>query len=163
MAQNTIWQGALLAAALLSACTHRSLSQAKPTTRIDSLSLERSRCFGSCPVYRVMIGRTGAVRISGRSTERNQIPIEEVNRLFAQADRMGIMRLPAVIANASEFCPVRATDHATVTIALYTPDSTYRVVDYLGCYSSPHLEVAPALAALRQFTVEVDRVAGIAP
>lgn len=156
----------LLALTLVVACRAAPTPGTAPgATRADSLVLERTRCFGFCPAYRLSLradGRVSFVSLVPRDsslTFADSIAPDQVSWLVQQADRIGLAKLPPVIAEDSSLCTVRATDHPTVTVALYRPGATRRVVDYRGCYAGPDLSVAAPLARLRRFTGQIDSVA----
>jgi len=133
--------------------------------RADSLVLVRTRCFGFCPAYHLSLRADGSVTFvslvprDSNLTFLDSIAPDKVTWLVQQADRIGLAKLPPVIAEDSTLCTVRATDHPTVTVALYRPGMTTRVVDYRGCYAGPDLSVATSLARLRRFTGQIDSVA----
>jgi hypothetical protein len=156
----------LVGLALVAACH----SAAGPGTsrvpaRADSLILERTRCFGSCPAYRLTLradGRVSFVSLVPRDSSLiflDSIAPAKVAWLVEQADRIGLAKLPPVIAADSTLCTVRATDHPTATVALFRAGSTTRVEDYRGCYAGPTLTVAPSLARLRRYAGQIDSVA----
>lgn len=147
----------------VAACHNRQ----EPSTvrvRADSVVLERSRCFGSCPAYRLRITGDGAVAFASRNprdtlrTETDSIAPSEVAWLLEEAERLGFYALPETIAEDSTLCPLRATDHPAATVTIFREDSTHTVVDYHGCYASHDLGVVPRLEQLRRLEVEIDSV-----
>lgn len=152
--------------ALVAACHAAPAPASAPSAaRADSLVLERTRCFGFCPAYRLTLRADGAVTFvslvprDSNLTFADSIAPDKLSWLVQQAERIGLGTLPPVIAEDSMLCTVRATDHPTVTVALYRPGATIRVVDYRGCYAGPDLSVATPLARLRRFTGQIDSVA----
>ena len=158
------------AAATLPACTRAPGGDrhADPPPA-DSVVLERLRCFGVCPAYRVSVAASGAVHFASRNqgdsarVEADTVSPDDFTRLLAAAERAGFDSLPARIADVEALCRLRATDHPTVIVSIHRPAGTKRVEDYTGCYveSNPP-SLAPALMPLRVFETEVDRVAGSA-
>ena len=154
---------------LIAACHPMPAQDTSPAAaRADSLVLERTRCFGYCPAYHLSVRADGRVTFVSRvprdsnRTMLDSIAPASVTWLVQQADRIGLAKLPSVIADDSTLCTVRATDHPTVTVAVYRGGSETRVVDYLGCYAAPDLSVAAPLARLRHFTAQIDSVANTA-
>jgi hypothetical protein len=151
--------------AAVAACHNRQEPAPAQARAADSVVLERSRCFGSCPAYRLRITGEGAVAFSSRNSgdsariETDSIVPSEVAWLLEEAERLGFYALPAKIAEDSTLCPLRATDHPTATVTLSRNDSAHTVVDYHGCYASHDLAVVPRLEQLRRLEVEIDSVA----
>jgi len=152
---------------VLTACHQATQRSDAPVvaTRADSLVLERTRCFGACPAYRLRLRADGHVaftslvpRDSGLTFVDSMAP-EKFTWLVQRADRIGIAKLPPVVAQDTLLCAVRGTDHPTVTVSLFRPGAVTRVEDYRGCYAGSNLAVVGALARLRTFTGQIDSVA----
>lgn len=142
----------------------------------DSLVLERSMCFGTCPAYRIRVARDGSVlfhsRNPGESTEaREKVPARTLSELMAAADRIDFFSLPSRVADDRELCAVRATDHPGVTITVF--GVTTKSVDYgTGCYvrstdsttTSGARGIArhPRLTSLTAFAKVIDSTLGTA-
>ena len=129
----------------------------------DSLELERTRCYGSCPAYSVTVARNGAVRFETVSGDDGRVTIVAADRapgalsgLAAQAERAGFYAFPDVIAADRVLCPDSATDHPTVTVTIHRSEGTKRVADYRGCAALASDSLTRALAALRAFEDSVD-------
>lgn len=109
---------------------------------IDSVVLERSSCYGSCPSYRLVIDTTDVVHLTslsaadsgkqftGKSARRT------VAKLYLMARRMHFGEFPDSI-EASPLCGPRVTDEQTVIIGVYGNALRKRVVHYRGCLWSP--------------------------
>ena len=127
---------------------------------MDSLSLNRSPCFGYCPTYRLTIRANGLLTFEqGDSVFVDSIPPRDFGWLAERATASGFFKLPMVIAQDRRLCPIEATDHSTVTVVIYRRDSLTRVVDYLGCYSGNDLSVVAPVGQLRHFENQIDSVA----
>src|SRR5688500_1154795 len=91
----------------------------------DSLVLERSLCFGSCPSYRVRLSTTGHVHFESRNpqdsgrTAEDQADIPAVGRLFATAHSIGLDTLPSKLLGHQVYCRLVATDFPYATLTLY--------------------------------------------
>jgi hypothetical protein len=137
-----------------------------PMAALDSLALERTSCFGTCPAYRLSVTRGGIVVFASRNhgdsarVARDSISPGSVAWLRAEAERQGVLRLPAVIADDHSLCPDRATDHPTVTVSLFLRDRMYRITDYHGCFLRSDHSIVSALDGLRHFEAEIDSVTG---
>lgn len=151
------WTGlAAIAFAGAAACTPRS-SVTDGSLAADSLSLERTRCFGSCPVYRLVARADGAVRFesrgprdSGRVAE-DRIPVDSVAALVAAAERFGLASPPDSIVPGNPRCTLVATDHPSMTVTLYRGASSEGTHLYLGCHDEP-------LRPLAAFGARIDSV-----
>jgi uncharacterized protein DUF6438 len=131
----------------------------------DSLVLDRTVCFGFCPAYRLTIAGNGAVRFvttarSDTVQRGDTISPRDFQSLIREAHRIGFFSLPQDIAADRTLCPMKATDHPTVTVTIFRADSAHQVVDYRGCYAGTDLSVTSALGALHRFESAVDSVAG---
>jgi hypothetical protein len=80
--------------------------------------------------------------------------------LTAEAERVGFARLPNDIQSDSTYCPMFATDHSSVTVAIYNRAQVKRVRDYLGCNTNTTGPAADALAGLRHFESLIDSLSG---
>jgi hypothetical protein len=131
---------------------------------LDSVVLERTACFGTCPAYRLTVTATGKVRFASRNrgdtarAAEDSISPAAMTTLLAAAFRLRALDLPARIADDHALCPDRATDHPTVTVGLFWPAGQQQIVDYHGCYLSSDHSVADRLGDLRRFETTVDSV-----
>jgi hypothetical protein len=123
----------------------------------DSIVLERTPCFGTCPVYRVRIARSGEVLYQSRAprdTTRTltSIPREDADPLFERADILRFDALPDTIARVPVYCRDPATDFPTATTTIFVGSASKHVVDYQGCDWAP--------VGLRRLEAMIDSVAG---
>ena len=133
---------------LLSACCAAALwpQAAAPTT---SITLERTACFGSCPVYTLSIAGDGMVTYNGISNVRVtgqrtwKIEPAAVEALAREMDQAGYFGLKDRYA-------APATDLPTIRTSLRIGGRTKSVEDYFG---------APEI--LRELERRIDEVAGV--
>lgn len=150
---------------------------AQEPAKVDSLVMERTLCFGSCPAYRLRVARDGSVSFHSRNPgDSTKATDRKSPNTFAQlvtaaidADFYG---LPRRIQDDRELCAVVFTDHPSVTIRLFA--STQTTVNYYeGCYVRskdsasarifgyaavhPRLEKLRALASAIDSTLESSR------
>ena len=129
-----------------------------PAPAADSLSLERTVCFGFCPAYLVVLHADGAVRFENRNprdsafTAADTVSPDSVAALAAEAERIGFWSLPSEIMG-SEYCEHVATDHPGAIVNVWSSGRMKRVNDYHGCYND-------RLSDLRAFEARIDSVAG---
>jgi hypothetical protein len=142
-----------------------SLSFAQGGARsADSLVLERTICYGTCPAYRLLITHAGRLRFVGTHPQDStrvsaSLPRKVADSIFRALDEARFLTFPAKIADDPSLCPDRATDHPTVLIVVYLKSGVRRVEDYHGCYLRPDHSVAGGLAALRALEDSIDRLA----
>jgi hypothetical protein len=122
--------------------------------RIDSIALERLPCFGTCPVYRVVVTRTGRVRFTATNpapvNATDSVAPEGFAALAREAATIGFWNLPGNIAE-SPLCGRRRTDSPGALVTLYAADRVKEVRDDQGCTGVP--------PGLRAFEERIDRVA----
>jgi hypothetical protein len=133
--------------------------------KADSIVLERTLCYGTCPAYRLSLTRAGLVRFESRNpTDSGRTASDTVGQavvlaLEGRAATIGFFELPEVIAGDKRLCPDSATDHPTATLTMFLPGRTARVVDYHGCFQAVDHSVVDAVQRLRAFEAAVDSAA----
>jgi hypothetical protein len=139
---------------------------AQTGTIADSIVLERTLCYGTCPAYRLSISRIGEVRFESRNpgdsgrTASDRIAEEDVQRLTGQVFALGFFQFPDSILGDRALCPVAASDHPTVTVTVTVAGKAKRVIDYSGCYAGSGHAPVDSVARLRAFELAIDSVAG---
>lgn len=143
--------GVVFAAIILASCAPVEAPAEEAPVEI---TLQRTACYGFCPVYTVTISGDGQVRYEGRhfvnvvGPATATIPREDVERLLARFDEIGFDRLRGEYRGAM-------TDLPTTTITLVRDGRRKSVVDYGGTsVGMPR--------AVRDLQAEIDRVAGTA-
>ena len=110
-----------------------------PLVDADSVVLERTGCFGSCPAYVLHVSRSGAVLFESRNRrdevrrETDTIPAYKFHRILAQAVLVDFLALPDQIQLNNPFCPYWRTDAPTAIVTVFLPRTAKRVQDYHGC------------------------------
>jgi hypothetical protein len=158
--------------ALISACGQPSsgeggAGQGPSLEGADSIVLERGPC-PTCPEYRLSVARSGRVEFQlrnhadGDMTAVDSVPPSAFSWLLGEAERAGIARLPAVVQNDQDLCPVYATNAPVVAISIHAADDVTRVIHYTGCaHADGRAHWRPAqLEAAMAFYSAVDSVAG---
>jgi len=130
--------------------------------RTDSavVTLERTPCFGACPVYSLTISGTGVVRFAGTRYTAHvgeasaEIPPALVDSLVAELRQGGYFGFAdAYVVNAPA-CGRYATDSPTVITSVADGGERKEIRHDYGCGDAP-----PALARLER---RIDEVAGSA-
>ncbi len=130
----------------------------RPLEHADSVVLERTHCYGTCPAYRLRVSRLGTVLFESRNRgeegrrETDSIAPIKFQWILNEALLIDFLALPDRIASDSHFCPAQVTDLPTATITIYLPDKPKRVEDYYGCFWAP--------AGLRDLEAAIDSLAG---
>ncbi len=120
----------------VAASAESQVNNAPPTV----ISLQRTSCYGPCPIYTVSIDASGSVtydgekfvRVVGREVAR--IPRSEVARLLASADRIHFFDLRdsyRTIQNPDGTQTI-VTDLPTKIVTITSNGRTKRVEDYVG-------------------------------
>jgi hypothetical protein len=108
-----------------------------------ALSIERSLCFGLCPVYSASVDATGRVNYQGernvrvRGPQVDQVAPAALRRLLADMQRSGFFALEDKYWYWGEHCPQLVSDGSTVTVTVTRRGATQRIHHYLGCLGDP--------------------------
>lgn len=116
------------------------------------ITLERTRCFGTCPVYRVIIKKNGTVtyegkdhvRVKGRQT--SAVPCEKVEDLISEFRKIGYFSLK------DSYEKYEITDLPSAITSLSVDGKTKTVRHYYGDSSSPRV--------LYELEKRIDGIAG---
>ena len=130
--------GAIALAVALAATSSEAIAQAASDDFV--IKLERTACFGTCPVYAVSIDASGNVeydgkkfvRVEGRQTDR--IPVSRAARLLATAERIGFFDLGdryRTIRNP-DGTETMVADLPTTVVTITRAGQSKRVEDYIG-------------------------------
>jgi hypothetical protein len=128
MAHTSIRRGVF---AVIGVACLTSQTAAQPIPEDFVIKLERTACFGACPVYAVTIDAKGNViydgtrfvRIVGRQTDR--IPVSQVAALVATVDRIGFFELDDKYRQL-------ITDLPTTFVTVTRRGRTKAIEDYFG-------------------------------
>lgn len=109
---------------------------------LDSVVLERTRCFGPCPAYRLVIDGQNVTHFislgpvdSGR-TDSGPATLFALQKIYQLMLFSYFRSLPDTI-QSSPLCGPRASDYPTATTGIYGHAIQKRVVHYEGCRWSP--------------------------
>lgn len=153
--------GVVLAVALV-ACARREPAPAvvpeggPADVEAPAVTLERTPCFGTCPVYTVSISPTGMVRFTGKhhvvhiGQATATIPAARVDSLLAELDAAGYFGFADDYVMSSPACGMYATDSPTVITSMTRVGKTKTIRHDRGCSAAP-----PELSQLEQRIDEV--------
>ena len=145
----------LVVALLLSAST---VAVAQKVER-DQITLERTACFGPCPMYTLTITSDGKVKFDGKRFTKvtgpatGKISKQAFRGLVAEFKKIGYFSLPDQFTPGTPQCPRMVTDHPSANTSLRLNGKTKVVEHYYGCGDSG---ILPQLTALEN---KIDLVA----
>jgi hypothetical protein len=161
---------ALVLVAALTACSPGAPAAGLPPTPYGEpgtaageppvITLERTPCFGTCPVYQVAISRSGAVRYVGKHHVTQQgeataeIPAARVDSLLRELEAGGYFGFADTYVMDAPACGRYATDSPTVITSASAAGRTKTIRHDYGCDAAP-----PELGRLER---RIDEVAGTA-
>jgi hypothetical protein len=144
---------------VLAACSRREPSPAAAAPESGPVvTLERTPCFGTCPVYAVAISRAGEVTFIGKQHVADPgqatatIPPERVDSLLGELQAAGYFGFADAYVMDSPACGMYATDSPTVITSATRGGKTKTIRHDRGCSAAP-----PGLSQLEQ---RIDEVAG---
>ncbi|SRR6266581_3928489 len=109
----------------------------------DSVVLERTSCFGTCPAYRLGVSRSGRVQFESRNTgddkrrASDSMSAADFEQILIRAHFIDFWSLPDRIADDKRFCPQDVSDNPTAMLTVFTSKGFKRVEDYYGCFWAP--------------------------
>lgn len=127
-----------------------------------AITLERTACFGACPIYEVRITSDGAVTFNGREYTKTkgmatgQISSSDFRRLVSEFESLDYFSLPDRFAPGTPVCPRMVTDMPSANTSLRLNGKTKSVSHYRGCGDSG------VLGKLITLENRIDEVAGTA-
>jgi hypothetical protein len=139
-----------LAFLMLAACAPRqevappreNVAEEVPTGS-PAVTLERTACFGGCPVYRLTVSSDGLVSYEGKAhvrrlgTATGQISPEQVSALVSELDRGGYFSFAPQYTPAEPACGRYATDLPTAITSVRHASRVKRIQHDYGCGSAP--------------------------
>jgi hypothetical protein len=129
-----------------------------PATDTPVITLERTACFGRCPVYRLSISAAGVVHYEGKANVRHlgaaedTIPPARVDSLVQELGRLGYFDMAESHLPDSPACGRYSTDSPAAITSVAARDRRKQVRHDYGCRDAP--------AELAQIEARIDQVAG---
>jgi hypothetical protein len=108
-----------------------------------AITLERTACFGSCPVYTLSVSPSGEVTYEGKAHVRvlgaatAQIPKQGVDALLSELEKAGYFSFASRYASAEPTCGRYAVDLPTVITSATLDGRTKRIEHDYGCGAAP--------------------------
>ena len=132
----------------------------KPTGSDDQITLERTACFGTCPMYTLTIKGDGSVTFDGKrftktiGTANGKITPADFRSLVREFEKINYFSLPDSYTPGTRECPQRVTDMPSANTSIHVNGRTKIVAHYHGCGT------AGALAKLTALENKIDEVVG---
>ena len=107
------------------------------------ITLERTACFGSCPVYTISVSLSGEVQYEGRAHVRKlgaatgRVPRERVDSLLSELDRGGYFTFAERYTSPEPACGRYVTDSPSVITSVTLRGRTKRITHDYGCGGAP--------------------------
>jgi hypothetical protein len=133
----------------LASCA-RNEAESKPVDRSSqsatsapAITLERTACFGSCPVYTISVSPSGEVQYEGRAHVRKlgaatgKVPRERVDALLSELERGGYFTFAERYTSPEPTCGRYATDSPSAITSVRLRGRTKRVTHDYGCGKAP--------------------------
>lgn len=113
---------------------------------VPVITLERTACYGTCPVYKLTIYDDGTVEYEGlefvkkTGKAQGQITKDALEDLIREFERIDYFKLDDNYGGHGKNCPELWTDHPTVVTSLNWKDKKKTVSHYHGCRGTTVLE-----------------------
>src|SRR5215472_12305424 len=128
-----------LAVVLIADSRRLSAQSGRVISSFDQLTLERTECFGSCPVYRITLSGSGDVRYEGYkfvATEGqvdDRLTARQLGELIAAINECNFFALRESYQSDFDGCPAILSDLSSATISVTLGGRTKRIQHYIGC------------------------------
>ncbi len=148
----------VLASMLWAPVTQAAGADADPP--FDTLSMSRSGCYGTCPIYSVVVHGDGRVGYDGVNFVGHVGPAEtrlsalQMQALRIEVDRADLPRLRDTYASKSDGCPALWTDAPGVELSLRRRGVVKTIHHSLGCMDPKGTEVYPAALATLELRID---------
>jgi hypothetical protein len=132
----------------------QTVTPGEQTVPQDTLiTLERTGCYGMCPIYKVSISADGAVVFEGNrfvkkvGTARSAISEEQIRELLAGFEKINYFELNDQYVKPEDGCKQWLTDNPSAVTSITRNGKSKSVTHYYGCRG---LEVLKELEKLEQ-------------
>jgi hypothetical protein len=153
--------------AILAACSQATaklpqsqIAEKAPQTIISSVTMHRSGCYGTCPIYKVTVSANGSVEFDGErhvlvfGKSKGSISRVDYGYLLQSIDRLQFSNWNEQYRFEKNGCKSVWTDNPTVDIVVRAGDRKKHVSYYYGCRG---FALAPKIDLLSKI---IDDVAG---
>jgi len=129
----------LLVAACSSGNSERPTS-APVLTKFDVVTLQRTACYGQCPIYSVEVRSNGEVKYVGeefvkvKGARQTSMPVANIELLAAAVRHVRFEQMQEKYQFEQDGCVSLPTDHPSISISVTTAGVKKTVVFYTGCH-----------------------------
>ncbi|HEY2961565.1 MAG TPA: DUF6438 domain-containing protein [Pyrinomonadaceae bacterium] len=130
---------------------------------VPVIILERTACYGFCPVYKLTIYDDGKVLYEGKDFVKHkgkaqgQIKQSELEALVREFERIDYLNLAENYTDDPKNCPEQWTDNPSAITSLNWKGKNKTVRHYYGCRGSNVLEQLTALESKIDEVVNTDQ------
>jgi len=130
---------------------------------VPVITLERTGCYGTCPIYKLKIYDDGKVEYEGtefvkrKGKAESRITTDALQDLAREFEKIDYFKLDDNYGGESRNCPESWTDYPTAITSLNWKDQKKTVRHYHGCRGSAVLEQLTALEDKIDKTVNTKR------
>ena len=127
------------------------------------ITLQRTECFGTCPVYKLTIFADGTVLYEGirhikkKGKAKSRITRAKLEDLIEEFDNIYYFNLRDAYIPGSDDCPQSATDNPSAITSLTRNGKTKNINHYHGCRGLDTLELLTKLEDKIDEAVNVNR------
>jgi uncharacterized protein DUF6438 len=112
-------------------------------TGAPAITLERTPCFGGCPVYAVAVSRSGEVTYEGKAHVRQlgkasgKITQQKVDGLLVELEKAGYFSMANRYTASEASCGRYSTDSPSANTSVTIRGRTKRIEHDYGCGAAP--------------------------
>ena len=138
------------------------LAQEKLIPADTLITLERTVCYGPCPIYKVTITADGTITFEGRQNVKvkdvvkGHISPEDVRSLIAAFDAASYFTLNDSYQTQKDGCPEVWTDEPSANTSIRINGKTKTVTHYYGCQTAGGIYPN----GLTYLETQIDRIVG---
>ena len=128
-----------------------------------TITMERNRCYGTCPNYSLTITATGKVTYRGKNfvkskgTRKARIPRNQVATWFSELERIGFFALKERYELVEDGCGSAVSDSPSITITVKSGRKSHTVTHFTGCKGIESLNLLVELENAIDEAVKVQR------
>jgi hypothetical protein len=158
------WKSVLLCLLLSPAIGGLYLTQEKPIPADTLITLERTVCYGPCPIYKVTVTADGTVIFEGRQNVKlkdvvkGHISREDVRSLIAAFEAASYFNLNDTYQTEKDGCPEVWTDNPSAITSIRMNGKTKTISHYYGCQTGRGTAIYPN--GLTYLEAQIDRIVG---
>jgi hypothetical protein len=116
--------------------------QSRPHMDLLEIRMQRTACYGECPVYTLTLDANGRIQFDGteyvetKGVVESAITAEKRKLLIAEINRADFFALKDSYTGKSGNCPTTATDMPSVTLRIRLNGKDKTIEHYLGCFDA---------------------------